>query len=308
MPGSVTFADTERPSDNSPLATQGLATPSRVPTATIGYQQTAIVAQATADEARRINVQATVEYQKVFQAQIQTTADAEQRNYEKLSWTVTAMRTSIPLTATAQSMNSTAIAKQQEMLAAQMTQTKEAPALVREMSAARANANFAFVDVFVRMFALFSTGIFMLSISVFALRSPKQAAELASVKKQVQIQSAYLKPDETVIRVQSDSNTAYPSMDRMVIPCKPEQFTALVKGVLNDGIPLSYKHWESKDGPFVRNEYSRVRNFLQQSRLAKSAGGGSLELTNTGERLFIEWLNSQQLPEDYKFKDEKKNE
>src|SRR3990172_4174010 len=68
-----------------------------IPTSTIGYEATIYVAQATADEARRVNAEVTAAHEVYLLAQMQLTADVDYRIHEQAVWTAIGGQTSIPL-------------------------------------------------------------------------------------------------------------------------------------------------------------------------------------------------------------------
>lgn len=290
----------------SPRATQRAFTATPQPTRTVNFQATAQIAQATADEARRVNTQATVVFYQAQQAQIDATSQAEQFHQQKLSWTATAQGTSIPLTATAQMINSTAIARQQNLLVAQMTATAEAPSKMLEMKSAEAyNATIAF---YIEMWMKAMVGVFMLAVPVllYLLRleiRKQQPRHIEPREAKPTPQAVPAPQEETVIRVvQEQAHGAYPKMDRLVVPCAVEKFDALVNGVLGEGLALTFSNFVGAGKAFTTNEkFAVVRNWMQSNRLAQSAGNGGLILTADGESLFIEWLNNRQLPEHYSF-------
>ena len=287
--------------DGQSLATPTMSRPATTPTATIDYQNTAVAVQGTLDAVSRLNVQVTAEHDAMVQQQILLTASADAAIMQRGQWTATAALTSIPLTATAQAVQSTTVAKQQIITIAQLTAVKESPTQMVAQARARDAVKYSFVEVFVRVFALFSLGIFLLSIASFAFRAiPPAPVQAPPARIMPTIIHNGMPINETPLRVEN-TDPVYPRMDRMVVPCGPDKFSELVKGILSDGKTLAINQWEGAGNPFTRDEFLRVRHFLQANRLAQSTGTGSLELTEGGESLFIEWLNSNTLPTEYNF-------
>lgn len=295
------------------LSTPVMSTVMPIPTATIDYQETAIVAKSTSDEAMRINVQVTAEQDRRNFEQAVWTVTAEYLFYQQQSmtqqagqFTATAYATSMPATQAQQArinsareteIHMTIIAPTQVYAMAQsQTYAKNAD----KIQAAELAMEIAFSIMLV------SIGMAVVFLTIAKLseqRTPPSDTEykipnIPNLDSPI-IQSVV--PTETVLRVTHDSGSAYSSMSRMVVPCTPEQFTALVTGVLSEGKSLAFNVWEGADSPFTRDEFTLVRNWMLSNRLAQSAGQGSLILSADGESLFIEWLNSQNLPENYKF-------
>lgn len=308
---TISAKTTKNISSTMPIqATQGRATPSKQPTPTVDYQMTAnvavtqlAVAQATSNEAARINAQATANHEDYMQAQIIATSEADQRNQQKLSWTATAAGTSIPLTSTAQAINSTAIVRYQAMQSAQMTATHEAPAILREMKSAQAYN--AIADFWVWVWAMGMFGLFALAVPVALFVVPRKqvpivAVSIPPVVYPREASPVYVQP-ETVIRVQNETGN-YPRMDKLIVPCTPKKFDEFVRGIILENRTLSINEWEGSGSPFQnRDEYLRIRAFMQMNQLAQAAGSGRLILSARGEEIFNAWIEAGELPTEYKF-------
>ena len=114
-----------------------------IPSATIDYQMTAVLAQQTAMEAVRINAQITAEFEQRILEQSQLTAGYEQRVHEIYAWTQQAALTVIPLTATQQAIINTQIPAQQAFIISQMSATANAPTQIVAMENAKNYVKFA---------------------------------------------------------------------------------------------------------------------------------------------------------------------
>lgn len=294
------------------LSTPVTSTVTPIPTATIDYQETAIVAKSTSDEAMRINVQVTAEQDRRNFEQSVWTVTAEYLFYQQQGmtqqagqFTATAYATSIPATQTRQAAIDHARSTDTMM-------TIVAPTQIYSMAQSQTYAKNAdkiqAVDLIVQIaFSILLVSIAMAVIFLTILKLSERPSPPVHTEYQIpnlnvpEIRPIASPPVETVLHIKQDGWTNYPSMSRMVVPCTPDQFTALVTGVLSEGKTLAFNVWEGADSPFTRDEFTLVRNWMLSNRLAQSAGQGSLILSADGESLFIEWLNSQNLPENYKF-------
>jgi len=183
-----------------------------------------------------------------------------------------------------------------------MTAVKEAPTQLVAMTQAETAQQYGWVITFVQLFSMFSLGICLLSIAAFASRVNVPTAKIADPTPVAPDGYApIIEPSEVLLNVRTDNGGGFTHTERMVIPCTPGQFTKLAVGVLNDGQSLAFNQWEGAQSPFTRDEFTSVRNWLLSNRFAQSIGQGKLMLSAIGESLFIEWLNSQKLPETYKF-------
>src|SRR5687768_1454834 len=73
------IAITANPTSVSRPTSTSLPSATAIPSATIDYKVTAEVAQATSDEARRVNAMATAQYIALINEQTRITAESEQR-------------------------------------------------------------------------------------------------------------------------------------------------------------------------------------------------------------------------------------
>lgn len=316
-PVSALGTDTEY---RTPLAT---ATQSPVPTATIEYKATAFVAetqaaiaQATADQARRIMVQATNDQaQREHEAQIHSanaTQQAESNRVMLLSWTATAAQTAIPLTATAQRENMTAIADYKAVTIAQITATAALPTQIVAEADAQAIAKYAPLRMGAQIFAMFAIGVFLLIAAWFMrwywmrqdarewLKSPQGVAGLDGFMPVPDVEPEIIRP-ETVITIKQDFGGGNMRMDKYTVPCSKEQLLQVAENVLTKGWTLGINQWESAETLFTRNTFSKFRSWLQGNKFAMSTGSGILALTPKGHEFLEEFLNKAQLPTEYQF-------
>ena len=261
---------------------QKIATLTPVPTATVGWEATAMIAQQTADESRRLNTQATAEYEARIQEQIQFTATAEARDFAIYEWTATAAMTSIPLTATAQAVNSTAIVKQQALQAAAMTQTKEAPTQLVAMVNAETQKKFAPLQAVVNIFAMVGLTVFGVGIGIFAL-SRAGVTRVPAPQPPDDYRPIVPVDDmpETTVTVHHDNGAGYGTYERLRIPCTADQLKEIAGKILTGEKTLAFGQWEGTQ--VSRGVLLDFRNFLMANRFAVSAGMGQVALTHEGQ-------------------------
>ena len=309
---------------------QPTATQSPIPTATVEYQATAhaaetsaYIAQSTADAANRIMAQATNDQQqREHEAAMQNaegTAQAEANHMIELGWTATAYQTSMPLTATAQVDNMTAIADYKAVTIAQITATAALPTQIVAESNARTQAKLAPVFAFVQLFAIFGIGVFMLFAAWFMRwywmredarqaiaahnASPQGVAERHGFTPiaQSEPEPEFIQPTETVITVRQDHGDGNMRMDKYTVPCTREQLLQVAENVLTKGWTLAINQWESAETLFTRNTFGKLRSWLQSNQFAVSAGSGTLALSPEGQAFLDAFLNAAQLPTEYQF-------
>lgn len=309
---------------------QPTATQSPVPTATVEYKATAnaaetqaYIAQATANEANRIMVQATNDQQQrdheMAMQNAQATAQAESNRMVQLGWTATAALTAVPLTATAQRENMTAIADYKAVTIAQITATAHAPTQVVADANAQTQAQLAPAFAFAQLFAMFAVGFFAIFAVLFMrwywmredarahARSPQGVAERHGFVPIPQVapepEPEFIQPTETVITVRQDRGDGNMRMDKYTVPCTREQLLQVAENVLANGWSLAINQWEAAGTLFTRNTFSKLRAWLQANKFAVSTGGGALALSPEGHAFLDAFLNASQLPAEYQFGD-----
>lgn len=299
---------------------QPTATQSPVPTATIEYKATAnaaetqaAIAQATADESRRINAVITAEYESRVQEQLQMTAAMDARTHEASVWTATAALTSIPLTTTAQVDNKTAVAAANTMTTAKLTATAALPTQIVAAANAETQAQFAPVRYGIEIFALFGLGVFGLFGAWFMVwywrqqdardqarahaQSPQGVAERDGFQPVQPVQPV----QETIITVRQDLGDNNTRMDKYTVPCTRDQLLQVAENVLSHGWTLGINQWESAGTLFTRNTFGKLRTWLQVNRFAVSGGGGTLALSPEGRAFLESFLNTSNIPTEYQF-------
>jgi hypothetical protein len=297
--GNMDFAQ-----NNTPLATAAraispvpTATATIEPTATIDYQQTAVIAKETSDEAMRINVEVTAEQDRRIFVQAQWTVTAEAINYANANmtqqasqFTATAYATSIPATQTAQSMESMVRGTERAM-------TITAPTQMVAMANARAvseTATFrAQVDAFVVLcvgvaMVLIGAGIFLMVY--FDVQVKTKAPKI--VEKDIPVPIPFVH----VAGPQSDKGGV--RMIRAEVPCTIEQLLELADGIVNRGMTLAFGQWEDT---IVHKSLKELRAFFVQHEFAKVllGKGGELGIEVLGEEFLQDCISYQRPPLPY---------
>ncbi len=184
----------------------------------------------------------TAEFQQRAQEQLQMTAEADKRNQEIYSWTVTAAQTSIPLTATQQTIHNAQIAQQLQIEAGAMTGTKEAPTQMIAMAAAQNTIRFQKAGSIIGMFAQITVSIAVLMIAIFLfLNVPKQ--QIGNI-----VEDEMPEPSPTVTRVNLYINNGAHS-EFHEIPCSSDQLSEFAEKFLNEDVTLrTFREWMVKAG------------------------------------------------------------
>jgi len=266
-----------------------------IPTVTIGYESTLAIAQATADEARRINAVVTSEYEQRVLEQLQMTAEEDRRIQERLSWTATAALTSIPLTQTQQSVINTQIPMQNNLALAQLTATAQAPTQIAALIQAQESVQFVRLNNIANVVGKVAAIAFVLAFIYFCLKFPVQPK-----------QELVEQPSETVV-VMKQNNGQATNWKRLVIPCSPEQLTELAELAVNGEKKFGINRLETQSRLFrsQRETLLKVREWLQINKFVIQDENGSVTLNADGETFFTEWFELHKLPDTYEFEKEK---
>lgn len=269
-----------------------------VPSATIDYQQTAIVAQSTADEARRINSMATAEYVRLINEQLAMTQVVEQQNFVIQSWTITAALTTIPLTATQQAVINTQIPQQQQIIAAQMTATKEGPAQLVAMRDAENRVKYGKLTYIANIVAALAIFVFAIGVVVFVFRFPMVKRDATQEHDDEQPTSENV----TRINLYTDNGTHSELHD---VPCSSDQLSEFAEKFL-EGVTLRINNWEGSNTLWTRDVYEPFRDWMEKVKLVEVdiKPNGSKQLTPKPElSVFLRhWLDRGVLPAGYEFK------
>lgn len=294
------------------------ATITLTPTPTVDWQGTAIVAQTTADEARRLDTQATAQEKDRIQQQLGWTAQADMWTAQSDQLTATMALTSIPLTATQQAVVNTQVPIDQALMAGQLTATKEAPTQSKAMTDARIYEEHGETDFIIRMFVLGALGVFLLGIGLFAFSArpkveatPRSAVlaqavhepDLIPLKPELVKSQASVKQNqnEVPVSIVKDHGGGNVAIENYSVPCSDQQLTELTCRVLDEGETLGVNNWEGDGTTLTRAVIYRLRNWFQAKQMVNSIGSGRLKFNEKGLALLQAWKEKQVLPHPYVF-------
>ncbi len=280
----------------SPAAT---ATATVSPTPTVDWQGTAVIAQQTADEARRLNTAATAAHEQRVHEESAWTAQADMWTAQSDSWTATLALTSIPLTSTQQAAVNTQVPIDQALMAGQLTATHEAPDLALKAAQVDYFEQYGWVNYFAVAalgFGMFGVGVFALSKSkssngpmvTYQQTAEVEALAVEEVQPKVEEKLSDLISlgggnDAHVLVVVKQSPEGGLGEERFRVPCTGEQLFELAVGVLDHGETLAINNWEGEGTALTRKVIETLRNYFQEQRLVKSLGGsGRLAFNERG--------------------------
>lgn len=279
-----------------------------IPSATIDYKSTAEVAQAqaniaqaTADEARRVNAMATAQYISLINEQARITSEAERRVFEIYSWTATAALTTIPLTATQQAVMNTQVPAQQQLMSAQLTATQAAPTLQAAIISSEYKRLYGKAE-HIGMIAFQWTFIIGAIIFVFWLfkRWDQEERHLRLMEQLPNAEPV----KETVVQMKKDKGGGSYSQTRHVIPCTPAQLTEFAEFVTQGKKSLAINQWEGSDTSFTRSTYMPFRAWMREERedpFVVAMEDNQLAPTNIFMEFLMSWLDREVLPMGFEF-------
>jgi len=328
MPVLAQEADTEY------RTPQPTATQSPIPTATVEYQATAhaaetsaYIAQSTADAANRIMAQATNDQQQreheAAMQNAQGTQQAEANHMIELGWTATAYQTSMPLTATAQVDNMTAIADYKAVTIAQITATAALPTQIVAESNARTQAQLAPLFAAVQIFAIFAIGVFVLFAAWFMrwywmredaraeahahAQSPQGIAErngLTPIARS-EPEPDFIMPTPPKPRHIDRPTTA--DLIKYTIPCAQEPFDIFAEKLVTGEMALSINKWETS-GFVSGDDVGNVRAWIKRMRAWMHVNGfgvfnenDEMTIVQGGREWLEKYLEHRALPTEYQF-------
>lgn len=317
--GPITeVALTSHPSEAPLLATaipSETSTATLEPTATIGYQATAIeaqaaasTAQAEADAANRLLVDATSQEKDRLQEQTRWTAEAAQQAFQIYVWTATAAPTSVPATQTQAVLDRSAAATEYSIIGISLDMTRQAPTQIVQMAQAENEAKFMPIRILIELFGLFSVGCFVLALAYWLMRlAVRYEQEPIEVQKEpaipveaVQTYAEYDMPLGTLVTLKQN-NSGYVALSRMLIPCTPVQLSELAERALK-GESLAVNRFEGMETTWTRADFYRMRGFMRDHGFVHSSGqAGQVALTEDGKAFLRGWLNKNALPRGIEF-------
>lgn len=285
-----------------PTATRTLS-----PTPTVGWQATAVAAQATADEARRVNAQATAAHEAFELEKIRVTEGAEIREHEKFAGTATAASTAVPLTATARVQGLTATAEYMALEAGQLTATHEAPTQVVAMARADLEREWGWVNYA----AMGCLAFFLFGLGVFALGRSRGGGEpMVTHQQTVEAEAmdvdeggaAVAHPNQVEVEMKKNHGGGFFEKTRYFVPCTAEQLSELARRMVIDNETLGVNNWEGDGSTLTRKVIYALRNWFQMNGMAVSAAAGRVKLNEKGMAFLREWLDMGALPHSFVFR------
>lgn len=269
-----------------------------IPSATIGYQDTAVVAQQTAMEAVRVNAIITAEHEQRVLSELQLTSVVESQYFAVQSWTATGALTSIPLTMTQQYYNNTQVANSQSIIAGQLTATKQAPTQMAAIANVKNMEKYAKIDHGARAFFMIAGGLFLLAMVAWFVRNPV-------LPKPDPQENEVESSEGTPITLRRDRGQGFGNTKKLVVPCNVDQLTELAELAVNGEKRFGINRLERESRTFKsqRDTLIAVREFLVLNELAIKTDDGVLTLNEDGQDFLSQWFETHQLPDGYKFDD-----
>lgn len=266
-----------------------------VPSPTIGYQDTAIVAQQTAMEAVRVNAAITAEFEQRIQEQLQMTAQADLLYFQMQGWTQTAQPTAVMLTATQQAVINTQVAGQQTLQAGQLTATAQAPALMIQIADAQNYAQHKQTGLIIGWVfqILLGSAAFLGVVLTFILlfRPGKKVIENPEA-------SVEIEPDMTPY-LREDLGQG--DFTKWRVPCTEEQLTELGEMVVNGERNLAINRLETSSRTLRRPTLIHLRKFFRMNGFAIELGNGEIALNDRAVTFIQQWFEDHELVSGYQF-------
>lgn len=272
-----------------------------VPTATIDYlataqaaqndaalaQQQAQQAQAEADAAKRLMVDATVTHEAIVLSFAQMTQAADLSTQQVDQATMAVAGTYIPMTAQAQDLERSMARTQVAENIAVRTATAYAPTQISLIADAKANAETATARAIIDMVFKFCVSIMLLAIPVALVIfvTNKPTGNIINIPN--------LNARDIPMVVPKGSEPTHTI--RAEIPCDLDQLLELADGILNSRKTLAFNQWE---GTSVHKSLKDLRAFFMDHKFARVliGKGGELGIEADGEAFLRECWNNQSPP------------
>ena len=263
------------------------------PSATIGYQATAVSAQQTADAANVIMAQITAESEQRLQERLAWTATIDAANIMIAQWTATAAPSSVPATATQAVLDRQLAAYQVSVQAGQLTATKEAPTQIAAMATAQAQADLAWWYEFALVCLYIAIAAFLIALVVLVGNRIRQEASATVVGSEDESK-------DTVKITLHRGTEIYSEVDHLLIPCSIDQLRIMAYEINLDP-SLAINRWDkvkNKQGGmlFPRAQFAQICFFLVTNGLAYRTPKHEVILTPEGEEFFETVLNENVPP------------
>jgi hypothetical protein len=273
-----------------------------VPTATIDYlataqaaqndaalaQQQAQQAQAEADAAKRLMVDATVTHEAILLSFAQMTQAADVSTQQISQATMAVAGTYIPMTAQAQDLERSMARTQVAENIAIRTATAYAPTQISLIADAKANAETATARAIIDMVFKFCVSVMLLAVPIalviFVTNKPAEPI--------INIPNLNIRDIPMVVPKGSEPTHTI----RAEIPCDLDQLLELADGILNSRKTLAFNQWE---GTSVHKSLKDLRAFFMDHKFARVliGKGGELGIEADGEAFLREvWTNQSPPP------------
>lgn len=283
----------------TPTATQ-IPTNTPVPSATIGYQETAVVAMQTANEASRVNAMITAEYEKRAQEQLQITAAAEYQYFVVLGWTATSAPTSVVLTATAQANYNTQVSGQQTLEAGRLTATAKAPTLIVAIADSENHAKHVEIAYILEWILKLSLAFFMVAIGAFMIWKMRTVTAADIVKQELTTEYHPPEiPEGLTPYVREDHGSG--DYTKWFVPCNEEQMSEIWELVVNGERNFAINRLETTTRTLRRPVLTKLRRWLRQNDFATELGAGEIALNDKFVAFVEKWGEDRELEEGYQF-------
>lgn len=260
------------------------------------------IAVATANEAGRINAQATAEHeQRLIDAGMLTlannglTATSDAIQLVRESWTVTAYPTSVYLTTTQQVVDNTQVA-------AEKTATEQYPNQVISALRAENEKKCGMTCYLIDYFAKCALGMFCIGMILYLFVRVRMDVD-KEARKQAQ-EDADLTPKLYPVKDQPGNYKR-----KKVVPCTEDQLSELAELVVNGERTLGINRLEQESRTFrsKREELTAVRNFLVRKDVTLAfhpkQTKGDIVVNEAGIEFFTNWFETHELPEGFYFAD-----
>jgi hypothetical protein len=279
-------------------------TATTTPTATVDYlataqaaqndaalaQQQAQQAQAEADAAKRLMVDATVTHEAILLSFAQMTQGADVSTQQIAQATMAVAGTYIPMTMQAQDLDRSMARTQVAENIAVRTATAYAPTQISLIADAKANAETATARAIIDMVFKFCVSIMLLAIPIALVIfiTNKPAGPIINVPN--------LNIHDIPMVVPKGSEPTHTI--RADIPCDLDQLLELADGILNSRKTLAFNQWE---GTSVHKSLKEIRAFFMVHKFARVliGKGGELGIEADGEAFLRECWSLRSPPPPY---------
>lgn len=271
-------------------------TVTEAPTPTVGYQETAIVAQQTANAAMELMVDVTAARDRENFQQLAFTVTAEWMLYQNdqltqsaSAVTASAYPTAIPLTQTQQSVINNFRATEQQM-------TLTAPTQIYVMAQSETYAKNSDRILVVELGLKIAISVFLIVLALYVILRAIQVVLMLADQPEIKIPD--LNDQPMIIPFKTEKTSGGVVMKRAEILCSNEQLLEFADGILNHHMTPAFGLWE---GTKVHRNLKYIREFLEEHKFAKliPRSGGALDIQADGESFLRHCLDFGTPPPPY---------